>query len=131
MLYIYIKTLTINQPKEYKMLVRIKETGETKELKIVDHKTGIEWTNDLIGNATGFSEFDHDVENDIYMCDKETCNWWGDYIEKLDHAELLKFEMHLTQDELEQVYSALAGIEFDDIPGAMINVLDEIRQSRV
>jgi len=67
------------------MKITIRETGEQKELEIIDEQTGCEWTNDLIGNHGGLSDgqIEFDSATGAYLASQETFNWWekmiGDY----------------------------------------------------
>ena len=74
------------------MRVLIRETGEIDELVITDAKTGLAWTGDFVGNAGAFidGQFVYDEDEDYYVADQDTFDWWenvaGEY-EKADYAK--------------------------------------------
>lgn len=63
------------------MNVKIKETGKVEELVIVG-ENGIEWTSDLVGNAGAFGDgqFVWSEDDDAYVADQDTFDWWQRYI---------------------------------------------------
>lgn len=63
------------------MNVKIIETGKTETLSIKG-SNGIDWTNDLIGNAGALSDgqFTWSEEDDAYLTDQDTFDWWDKYI---------------------------------------------------
>ena len=60
------------------MNVKISETGEHKSL-VIRSENGIEWTNDLVGNAGAFidGQFTWSEEDDAYIADQATYDWWA------------------------------------------------------
>jgi hypothetical protein len=85
-----------------KMLkVRIQETGELKELTMVDATNGVDMVGDFIGNSGAFidgqfvldEEVDDDglyVCDDTYVCSQETFDWWKRIIREVKTAEEIK-----------------------------------------
>ena len=49
-----------------------------KDLTIIDPTSGCEWTQDLIGNADGFD--DYNDERGMYTMSLDNYNWWSNYI---------------------------------------------------
>jgi len=71
------------------MKIKIRETGEIKHLEVIDRKTGVDWTSDLLGNAgcyvNGDIQFDDDTGiGTISLADYE---WWNDYIHAYEDDE--------------------------------------------
>lgn len=64
------------------MIVKINKTGELKELKAIDRDTNCEYTQDLVGNAGGLTDgqFTWSAEDDAYLTDQATYDWWHNYI---------------------------------------------------
>ncbi|MEN6565877.1 MAG: hypothetical protein ABFC57_06215 [Veillonellales bacterium] len=81
------------------MDITIKETGEVKDLTIIDCKTGCEWTADLITA----SDFWND-ETEQYEMSHDDFDWWTEYISDTEKTEK---EAEKLADELEE-----KGIEF-------------------
>lgn len=70
------------------MDVKILETGERTSLIIRD-ENGIEWTNDLIGNAGELidGQFTWSEEDDAYLVSQDTYDWWSQYISDYEQSE--------------------------------------------
>ena len=66
------------------MTIRIKETGEIKELIITD-KNGVQWEHDLIGGAD--DEIQYNYESEIYETTQERYDWWENYINEYQADE--------------------------------------------
>lgn len=75
--------------------VKIRETGETKELELIDQKTGCSWVVDFIGNtgAMNDGQFEYDEDNGVYLCDQGTFDWWDEIITKQDELDTRIAEM--------------------------------------
>lgn len=110
------------------MEVKIKESGKVETLSIIDPKTGCCYVADLIGNADGFSQFER--EGEMWVCDQETFDWWDAYITLLEKTDDLieGLEGILGCDFVhEMMDGALAGVEFSDIPAAIVkHVIDAL-----
>lgn len=52
--------------------------NQVMDLTIIDPKSGMEWTHDLIGNADEFGDYDH--EKGMHTMTEEAYAWWSDYI---------------------------------------------------
>lgn len=63
------------------MRVKIRETGEIKELVSYDPKIGLDWSQDLVGNAGAFEDgrFEWDEEKGVYLVSQDEFNWWEEY----------------------------------------------------
>ncbi|RLF35599.1 MAG: hypothetical protein DRN03_04980 [Thermoplasmata archaeon] len=55
------------------MFIEIKESGEEKQITVIDTKTGNDWSMDLIGNADPENEGYND--DGIMIMTQETFNW--------------------------------------------------------
>lgn len=64
------------------MNVIITETNEVKSLGIIDNNSGVNWVQDLIGNAGALSDgqFTYDDEANAYIATQDTYDWWQNYI---------------------------------------------------
>lgn len=63
------------------MDVKIRETGEVKELSI-RNRNGMDYTYDLVGNAGAFNDgqFEWSEEDSAQMASQETYEWWARYL---------------------------------------------------
>lgn len=92
------------------MNVKIKETGKIENLSIIDRNTGVDWVNDLIGNAGALSDgqFEWSEEDDAYLVSQAEYDWWSLYIS----------DTYTTEEEVEALADELgidAGIIWDRI----------------
>lgn len=71
------------------MNVMIRETGKVQELSIIDRESGVDWTNDLVGNAGAFNDgqFEWSEEHNAYRATQDTYDWWARYIEDNETTE--------------------------------------------
>jgi hypothetical protein len=53
-------------------------TPANKTLSIIDPKTGIDYIQDFIGNTGALidGQFNYDDDQDVYICDQNTFDWW-------------------------------------------------------
>lgn len=86
------------------MKIRIKETGEIKELEIRDRHTGCEYTAAMLEEDECVT-YNHALE--IYETDKDSYEWWDSMIDQLKHAEDVKQE-YIEKYGADAVYDALA-----------------------
>ena len=79
------------------MEIRIIETKELKDLTIKD-TNGIDWTNDLLGNADATI---YNEETEEHEMSQETFDWWEEYINNnaSDQLELVELAEELEIDE--------------------------------
>jgi len=98
------------------MKVRIKETGEIKELTAIDCASGCEWSLDLIGNSGAFSDGTFQRVDGEWLCDQDTYRWWVGVIEDLNAADRARYEARLRgtwTDEDEEEYQSLGALDLD------------------
>lgn len=70
------------------MTVLIKETGKKAELTISSRKTGLDWSNDLIGSSGAIGQYiNYDAECDAYRISQDDYDWWTNYIEMYTRYE--------------------------------------------
>jgi hypothetical protein len=111
------------------MKVFIKQTGNIETLSIIDAKTNTNWVSDFIGNAgaTIDGQFTWDDEKDLYVCDKDTYDWWETAINLTEKACNLKYEME-KEHGFDAVYEVLKhgyGGDLIDEANDTINLLNE------
>lgn len=107
------------------MKIRIKETGEVKDLTIIDRKTGCEWTADLVGDDDCIT---YNRDREIYETDQASYDWWNNMIDKLEHAEDVK-QKYIEKYGADAVEDALAQYDtptdLEDQPSATISALED------
>ena len=110
------------------MKVIIKETGKEEILETRD-ENGIEWTNDLLGNA-GISLYNDKTEqNEISQDDFE---WWKNYINNYENdseeieelAEELGIEKSIIVDKITKELNC----DMEDEHAIIQRILEEIRE---
>jgi hypothetical protein len=116
------------------MKIKIKETGKIKHLNIYDPKTGIDWTNDLIGNAGALQDgqFEYDYDTDVYLTNQDTFNWWNEYIINENKTEsdivLLAEELRINESIIRERIAENTGNDYEDHRKQAIFVMDQIRK---
>jgi len=68
--------------------MKILVNNEVKELTLIDTQSGCEWTQDLIGNAEGFDDYNNTRE--MYTMTPETYKWWSNYIDRQEAIDRKK-----------------------------------------
>lgn len=119
------------------MKIKIKETGKIESLKIISEETGIEWTNDFIGNygALTDGQFTWNNEEDIYETDQVTYDWWFDIIERYTEADAIMTEFLAGIEDPDDSDNARRAIEdacncdLEYIPDAIISTINDLRES--
>lgn len=111
------------------MKIIIKETSETKNLSIIDPKSGVDYTEDFIGNAGGFlyDQFKWDDENRAYWCDQATFDWWDRVV---NDNQLLEYRIHelVKEHGSDAVYEAIdaaGSVDLEDHAANVNQALDE------
>jgi hypothetical protein len=122
------------------MNVRIYKTNKVVKLTIIDSKTGLDWTQDLLGNSDAFGsvyegKIDIDPRDDTrYVCTRETYEWWKNYIEgyiatEQDIETLCDKHPQLDPDDVKQlVYDY--GCDMEGERSSAIRTLQEIERER-
>ena len=103
----------------------IKETNKIKRIEVIDPKTGLDWSGNLIGNAAPEIE-GYDDEGRMIMTE-ETFDWWETYCIAYENADkaLYEYMQDRENDDLEKFADYISGIEFNDLPGAMRSFIEE------
>lgn len=109
------------------MNVTIIETGETATLKIIDPKSGTDWTNDLLGNHGALP--DYNDETDSYHMPHDDYNWWSDLIDRYQTAddryhELLRSLPESAYVELQEAAFGI-GCDLENFPESLQAICDE------
>jgi len=60
------------------MKIRIVEKSASETLSIIDPRSGCDYITDFIGNtgALADGQFTYDEDQDAYICDQDTFDWW-------------------------------------------------------
>jgi len=109
----------------------IKETGETRILRMVSAETGCDYAADFVGNsgATSDGQLVWDDERQGYLCDQATADWWVKVCADTEAvhwriARLIKMHKHDAEDVYRVVNDAAVGdIETD--PATIGKALDQ------
>lgn len=96
----------------------INETGKQEELSIIDTKTGMDWSNDLIGNSGAVGQYiEYDDVEDAYRI-----NQYDPYLSagplydggwRAEDREQLISEYGLSEDEVDIICARLSELEAD------------------
>lgn len=85
------------------MRVKIKETGEIKDLGIIDPKTGVNYVADFIGNTGALGkEFLYNEDEEYYEALQDDVEWWENVIEAHEHIDDVL--MVMSEDLPEEIY---------------------------
>ena len=113
------------------MEIRIRETGQTKDISIVDPRNGVNWIGDLIGNFGGWDYIGWNDNLDCYETDKETFDWWADLVERYEAADnaVYDFAGDLDCDDAEEfrreVSMACGDTDLEYMPETMLEVIED------
>lgn len=123
------------------MNIKINETGEIKTLSIIDSKTGVNWAQDLIGNAGAFSEgeFEWSEDDNAYLADEVTYEWWAEYIADSqttqDEVDDLAETLNMSADEINMLIANNLHGDYEmhrkDAIGTMAQILEAAARKRV
>lgn len=116
------------------MEIKIKETGEHKELNITWRQNGVNWAQDLIGNAGAMNDgqFVWSDDDDAYIASQDTFDWWAKYIadseatndEGRQLAESLGIDEEIVRERIEQN----TGHDYGDHRKQAIRAMNELRE---
>lgn len=100
------------------------ETNEIVEIRVIDPKSGNDWSSDLVGNACDDYLIFSDDDDYDYEADAETTAWWVDYCNRYETADHKLYdalrETESCETDHEYEYSRIGGTEFNDLPEAMV-----------
>jgi hypothetical protein len=83
-------------------------TGKVESLTIIDRKSGIEWTDDLIGNEGALN---YNTDREMAEMSQEDYEWWSNTIEGLDKIE----------DLTEEAKELLSSEDFEELQETLMN----------
>lgn len=109
-------------------IVKIIETGATQSLAILDPKTGLDYSGDLLGNYDGYDGYDEDSE--MPTMTQETYNWWADLLGRLESAEYAAYEYRRSiddQQDFDDLLSQHTNCDLENIPEAIISAIGDHR----
>ena len=96
---------------------------------------GIDWTQDLIGNANGLGKADEDRiewDGENYIAKQDTVDWWQEYISDMETTERemkdLAEETGLPLSEIRERVSAEQDGDYNDHRAQAIHVMRKIRE---
>jgi len=124
------------------MVVKINETGKKLELLITNPEIGLDYSDDMIGNsgATTDGQFYWDDDNECYLCDQKTYDWWADHMAKYEAADeklheykqgLLANGEHVLEKFQEKYLHPALNVEFSDEPDAILSAIRDHRRKDV
>ena len=104
---------------------KIKETGETKTLSLIDPKTGHDYIADFMGNADGLAGLSETEDGD-YLINECDYSWWVNVVEATQKADNLEFEYKdaLSDEIKEELYQANFN-DFDEVASAKISIIEK------
>ena len=107
------------------MKITIIETKEKKELIITDPKTGIQWTNDLLGNYDSLPDYNDD--DGTYHILQDDYDWWYDLINDYQAADNRCYDILCGIDDDGSMEAEIQNINCDleDLPGCLNQICDE------
>lgn len=110
------------------MKVKIIETGEIKELLIIDAKSGLDYSSDLLGNHDAYDGFDDG--NEIGLMTQETYNWWAELMPRYESADMAVEDYRKTLDDdsdFLELLSHSTGCDLEDMPAALLSAIEQHR----
>lgn len=114
------------------MLVTIRDTGTQVELAIIDSKSGIDWTSDLLGNAGALGDGQFITVDDDIVADGDTVAWWQSYIDDCltTEAEVdeLASALGISTDDIFDLIGAVQGPDYGDHRSQAVRVMADLRE---
>ncbi|MDO4687085.1 MAG: hypothetical protein Q4A92_11120 [Corynebacterium sp.] len=110
------------------MQVAIKGASFTTSLLLINPDTEVDYVADFIGNAGGLTngDFVFDHEQDCYVCDRDTLEWWEQVISDQQQLAYRIHDLSRVHGE-EPVRAAFAhvSVELADEAAAINSALDD------
>lgn len=111
------------------MKIIINETNTIESLEIIDPCTGIDWIKDFIGNAGALSDgqFEWDDEQDAYLCDQATFDWWEKVVLDNENLEnrIYALRQQYGDDAVDSAIMAAGSNDLESHAGYLNQALDE------
>lgn len=104
-------------------------TGKTESLIIIDRKSGMEWTNDLVGNA---GDLHYNSDREMAEMSQEGFGWWKNTIEGLEKIDDLTEQARelLDYDDFEELKRKLSdegnANDYEQHIGTLTAILEEV-----
>lgn len=116
------------------MKVKIRETGKIEDLSITSN--GVNWVNDLVGNAGAFDDgqFVYEYDEDVYVADQTTFDWWAGYIADTNQTDReiaeLSAKIGVSESDIrERIAAEMAGVnDYEDHRKAAVRAMREMAQ---
>lgn len=102
--------------------------GQVKELNIIDAKSGMEWTADLLGNHNALG---YDDEKEMPTMSEDNFNWWSDLLPRYENADQEVFDYVSELDESDSFYeilNSLTACDLEDMPALMLAAIEEHKE---
>lgn len=105
----------------------IRESNARRELLITDPQTGIDYTEDFIGNAGDLDNFVWDYDLDAYMVSAEVYSWWARVLEDQQALEDRLYELRQKHgsDAVEAVIGDMPYVDLEDHAAVLHRMLDD------
>lgn len=115
--------------REITMRCYIIDTGTFADLDIFDSQTGVNYSQDLIGNTGGLcdGQFTWDADRDAYECNAETYAWWADCFAAYQALDRRIADLRRDHDNVDLVVAELSSLggNFEDTPRLIMAELEE------
>ena len=100
------------------MNIKIKETGEAKQLQYRNWETGVDWTAEFIGNNSADLTYD---EEGILVLTREDYEWWAQRISAEEELVemLIMYRERFGQDVVDRAIDHALEVNFDELPKAV------------
>lgn len=117
------------------MQVKIIETGDMAELKIVDIQSGVDWVGDLIGNhdaigAAADGKIEYSDESECYQANAATVTWWQGVIGNIERADALREQLResglLDEEAISDIQVEAGNLDLEDQAPAEIEAMEAI-----
>lgn len=107
--------------------VKIIESGEIRELSVIDANSGLDWSGDMLGNFNAYDGFDDEAE--LHTMSQETYDWWAEFLPKYEAADEAANEHRKSLDgadaeQFEETLNHATGCDLEDLPAAMMTAIE-------
>lgn len=115
------------------MKVKIRETGKIEDLSIKS-ENGVNWVNDLVGNAGALDDgqFVYEYDEDVYLADQATFDWWAGYIADTNQTDReiaeLSAKIGVSESDIRERIAAEMTDDYGDHRKAAVRAMREMAQ---